>query len=392
MSFTRNRYDPITNHIKELELKARGDDIVYLNMNIGIGQSGSVAVPATVSIAASTPIIENPQDYYCSIVRLETPQLNIPIGYAKVVEPVVNVNETVYTFSLEWNGNLFSSTVQWICPINNYPVPVAGPLQVKSPYYFIQNYQQFINLWNTALLDCFTQMQAVNPIPSGAEPNFYYNPTTQVIELYAESQYYDENLSVPIYIYCSGELTPYIDGFDYQIDNLGSSNKKIKFNLRTTPSVTLALNTVEINSITYIKSQQEFTNGQVYWNALKRIVITSSMNIVQESGVSTRSINTLTSGQNVTQLNILTDFIPDTSGAAGSAKSTYVYNASALWRLFTFNQKTALVDISVSMLWIDADGYAWNLLTFPGISPSIKFMFIKKSLINLSQNGNIGRL
>jgi len=393
---SRQNFDPIQKHIKELESRAKAEDIIYFNLTMGVGQRGSESVNAQISAASNTPIIAHPDEYYCSIVRLEVPLLNIPIGYAHVIEPVLDVNNTVYSFSLSYNNRatVITKNVQWITPSIGYPPPPTGTAtQTKSQYYFIQSYQQFIDLWNTALSNAFTDLATAIPaVASAGAPFFYYNASNSSIELYGNSTYYDLNVVSPISIYFNGDLIPYLNGFSYTgVGGIYPLPNNLLL-LKSNPSVTIPLNNVMIGMVNYTTIVQEFTNAQCYWNSLRQVVLTTSMNIVQESSFSSASSSLLSTGQNLQQLSVLTDFYPDTTEVAGSCRSTFIYNATALWRLFQFNQKSALYNVSVSIYWIDQDGEVWPLTIFPGISPSVKFMFIRKSLIDLSQNGNLGRL
>lgn len=130
----------------------------------------------TFTEVRSSPILENPQDYFLSIVRfsLDTagsmpvvlPQINLDTSVGSLDFP----NETTYFVSMEYNDGInppvYAKKRVIFIPqsftqtgLNGTPLPPTFPLDLEkttSPYYWIQSFQYFISLINTALVDCWT--------------------------------------------------------------------------------------------------------------------------------------------------------------------------------------------------------------------------------------------
>lgn len=395
-------------------------DIVYYNLTIGTNSVGLVsntsdftASPASIVAQNTLPILDDPSQYYGSIVRLNIPQFEIPIAYFDVVTDsngnVPNINRGIYQFTLAW-GSLSTTGVRTIVQedsqnaiwtqqdFNAYPVPVNGAKLTPSNYYFVYDYETMINTWNVALKTAFDNLVASvgAPLISGQQPFFYYDPDTQKISLYSvqsTSEFrYGSNF---LQIYCNAIMENLIHGFKFFY--FTDSTKSILFNLQSYPNPSSPLNVSPLpdssgnpdpSGVPYIKVQQEYISLN-YWNMLRNIYITTTMPVQQE-GYYVGSLNN-NLGQNLLLQSTLTDYIPDLTqgGQAGIAGAQFIYNAQALWRIFQLNTNTPLMNISASIFFTDQNGNIWPLTLFVKQPCSIKFMFIKKHLISNLFKGKV---
>lgn len=372
-------------------------DIVYYNITIGTDTTGVTTEQASVIAQNTLPIIEDPSQYYGSIVRLNIPQFEIPIGYFDVAVNgsgnVPNINTGIYQFTVVWGSitaggvltNVASNTqsVTWVQQdFQASPIPQTGVPPTKSNYYFIYDYETVINIWNTALSTAYGVVQTAvgSPLTANTPPFFYYNPSTQQISLYSVQTFSEyTNSDNFLMVFANDVLEPYIHGFKYF--NFVDSVLHSLFNIQSYPNKTNAINHVTLNSVVYIQAQQEYVSLN-YWNMLRNIYITTTMPVEQEGYYIGNSNNNL--GQNLLLQSTLTDYIPDLTlgGQAGVAGSQFIYNAPSLWRIFQMNSHTPLFNISAAIYFTDQNNNVWPLLLFTKQQCNIKFMFVKKHLLS----------
>lgn len=377
------------------------EDILYYNLEIGVSNYTAQQANYTgydninnaqITAQNQIPIVTNPNDYYCSIVRMVVPQFNIPISYFDVfVDASGNVtdpNKGIYSFTLKYGTNQIHQHIYWVQQDQDYQVP-TGTKPVASEYYFIWDYQYFIDRWNEALKTAYDQLYTLvgAPLTANTPPFFMYNDATQEIELYTVKAFSDLNASGTVLeIYCNEAMEKYVFGLSAKYYR-SLEGLNMQFLVKTLPNATTPLNVQQINSVDYIVIKSQSANLS-YWNMLKNIIVTTNMPVVQESffqGYNPNSNAGMFNGsQNVLLNSILTDYIPDLTNGNGAfvASSTFIYNASSLWRLFQFSSKLPLYNINVTVYFTDYNNNSWLLRLYNKNVMSLKFMFIKKSLIS----------
>ena len=365
-------------------------DTLYYNISIdNTSQTtsglthGQNAYPVNPNIVAnnSTPILANPSEYYGSIIRFSIPCFTVPLIQFLVNTPVLDVNQGIYSFTLEYNG-IFSDQeyYTYITQIEDSPIPLVGtPLQdFSSFYYFVYGYSVWVNYQNKCLAAAFANLSGKTTLPAGSvAPYFYYEPTTQLITLYAQTSSYNTSLETPIKIYFNTVSQQYFNGFPYIEKGLGTANgADCYFIIRDVNSQ----NIETIDNIQYVAMSQEFVSLG-YLSPLKNILITTNMNVNSEVFY----INQPGTGQNNNFINVLTDFIPDLSSAGGEAgigSKIFIYNAPSLYRVFEFKTNTPLYSVSLGVSWVDQLGNIYPLYLNKGTIATIKMMFVKKTVFN----------
>lgn len=353
-------------------------NIIYYNVSISNAATNTAPISVNLSSSSQNYILQNPQEYYGSIIRCNINQFLIPISYFKVQEPVNDVNLGIYSFTLSYNNSFSEQTyLEWVPSNNATPIPPVGtPKQTKSNYYFIYSYQKFVDCMNVALKAAYANLQSVvggGTLPDDKYPYVMYNNNNQQLEIHAPETLYDSNNGNNfITIYFNTPMHQYLHGFEMNTLTYNSNNG-CNYNVvvKSLPDANIHSN-VDTNG--YLVMHQEACCLS-YWNMLRNVVITSSLNIQGE----TVSIN----AEQTESQNIITDYIPDLSGAdeALIGSKQFIYNASSLYRLFEFNSSnTPLQAVTCQIYYTDNDGNLWDLKLFPGMRCDIKFMFIKKSI------------
>jgi len=364
-------------------------DVLYYNISIDNTDSvvsglskGKYSYPENTDIVAQNtmPILENPSEWYGSIIRMEVPTFTVPLIQFITQTPIVNptdIDRGVNTFTLEYNGT-FSNQVNFIFTnqVNDAPIPpYPTTTQTFSSYYFIYSYSVWIDIMNTALATAFADLQSKT---SGAlstcnVPFFNYNPQTQLISLYGDAAFFDQSLNNKVLIYFNSVSSQYFNGFVFNESTIGSNNGADCFFIIKNRN---GLNRQTVNNILYNVSTQEFV-GLGYLSQLKRIVVSTNMNIISEMDY----LNNPSSLQNVNYQNVLTDYIPDLSGPteAGIVSKIFIYNAPSLYRVFEFKDRTPMYSVSLRVFWTDQLGNTYPLQLAKGLNASFKMMFIKKT-------------
>jgi hypothetical protein len=272
-------------------------------------------------------------------------------------------------------------------------IPKVGtPTQTFSSYYFMYYYTTMINMMNTALATATASLNTLSGL-SFIAPFFLYDSETQLISLYADSATFANSLANPVKIWFNNATWNFLVGFnaDVYFDNNQTFN-----NPNGTDNLILIQNNYGLNlqsmtvpsNYTAIKTTTQY-NAYGYWAFLKSIYITTSMNIQNEIFF----INNTSSTQNVNYIGVLTDYLPDlsqtgTGGGAGIGNQIFIYNATSLYRMFSFNQKTPLYNFNLGVVFADTYGNTYPLILDKGMEASFKFMFIKKN-IYATMNKNI---
>lgn len=139
------------------KIEQSSPDTVYFNVDIPYNDVDPANAPAVYQSQLSQPILFNPQDYYCSVVRFQVSGTNIPILIARIQPyPNQDANQTIYSVGMGYNGGFSPETfVRYVQYDFTYPIPtppmVAGATVDYTPYYYIYQYQTFLNMINTAL-------------------------------------------------------------------------------------------------------------------------------------------------------------------------------------------------------------------------------------------------
>jgi len=149
----------------------------------------------------SNPILDNPSNYFVSVVRfsLETPSL--PLFIPSIELPSTDANNLnyfitmgVYDATATWRE--VQQQLIWTPEDLNAVKPNPASFQnMEGDYYHCYSYTHFIyNVVNKALADCYRGLALI--IGAGLNPNFQpymtWDSTTDKATLWANAQYFDQ--------------------------------------------------------------------------------------------------------------------------------------------------------------------------------------------------------
>ena len=199
-------------------------DRVYLNV---ILQNESLFSPTEIPVFAAEvnyqlndPIIDNCEDYYLAAESYTIPISNVPV-WIPDIKPYAppyfntNINETLYSFTMTYNGISSGETfIQFISQNPNKFVQPLGPSQIfqdrNTTYYDVYTYTQFVYILNQGLIQTFNNLNANIPLPTTDIPYFIYDEENIIFCLIANKNFYNTFGPNPITIYCNYYLFEYI--------------------------------------------------------------------------------------------------------------------------------------------------------------------------------------
>jgi hypothetical protein len=324
--------------------KESGDDVVYYTAYLT--NTTDEVIPVDYNTTEVNPVIEDTSTYYCSVVNVNLPRTGAYIfGFSDVVK---------YYVSIVVGGVPFTTEVLY--ESRGDPFQNVSLDQEQG----IWTVKQFLDMINTAIGTSFTNSSATGNVPYVVEEA---DGSFTVIQ----SQVTDGTL---YFNYALGNkflgldmtFNSYTDFLGYEVLNKDYGNNA--FNTGTPEA-------------TFHNSQTG--NLQQLWDDINYIFVTSdTLPCVKEFiGTDDYSSGALSS--------IIADFTNIKS--TGYDRTDWNYSAGAGFRLIDMYSSGSLRKIGFSAKGQIADGRVFRLRILPGYTCSVKFMFIKKSLVkNLSAN------
>jgi len=363
-------------------------DRIYYNFIIGEKIDTNPLFDARFQQNLDDVFINNPSDYYLSVVRFSIPCQNIPIFIPEIQPyPNTNVNNTVYSLSLEYNGFSSGQTfVQFVSGNPNVPInsitPSSPLANTSSIYYWIYNYQEFIDMVNNTFVTAFNTLDvASGGLPVGSEaPYFEFDSATQLISLVAQRQFYDRTLLNPINIFMNYKLFVYYDGIE--VNYLGTGSNSYAANGKDVQFIVKDLKNNWYNPSfvppasppDYYKMTQDFPN-LVTWNVFKSLQITSNMIPIREEYAP--ALQSAGSSNTESQI-FLKDFEPVLNNG-GDSRGILYFVLDGPYQLINLMSTTPLTKLDMSLYWVDRFGRKFLLQCPYNQVISVKIVFIKKS-------------
>ena len=333
-------------------------------------------------------ILVNPSDYYLTVSRFSIPAAEIPIFICDIVDNQPNPNLTPYTFTIEYNSNIYQSTVIYASQSLSLPTPPSPiPVQVvNTEYYYIYTYSRAITLFNQAIEAAWNIAKGADTNVGNYAPYFYYDVDTQKVSLITEFSY-SNPLGAKL---CTNSFTfeKFFNGFNnsFNANNVGyeycfqiEKNPTINYYSRPgfvepTPVIPTLPPTAPIPPPDpyFLIQTQNWRSTQLWASLIDIVFLTGSVPVTYEY---TQSANSEGSAQFTP---ILTDFEPYIEDA-GDPRSILSYFPQGPYRLIDLNSNTPLKRFDFTIFWKDKKGRLFPLVIPEGQNVNVKFLFIKKS-------------
>ena len=154
----------ISNDHKQITVDS---DIIYYNILMTSKHNEFFSL-AEYDVTLTQAIIDNPSDYYLSVIRFSVDGSTIPIFICPVIpDPITptNVNNTPFVITMNYLGITYSTNLQFIPHNNTYqPAPPGvGYQDFSTSYYYVYYYTQFLRMINNGFTLLISQIVAANP-------------------------------------------------------------------------------------------------------------------------------------------------------------------------------------------------------------------------------------
>lgn len=377
----------------------------------------------------SQSLMDNPSDYFLSVIRFSIDASVIPLFICPIVLNQPDPNLTPFVVSFMYNNILYSQNVIYVPDDNSSPPPITVPQNTTSSfYYYVYFYSSFINMVNTALTTAFAKLTTAVPSLSSVPPPYYiYDTSTQLISLIVPNiviagvnlfltQYSANGTpalpqnSGTIYMFLNLQLFSFFDGIEaynyispssvstpiypdflmifrdlknnYYYPPQNVSNYPITNQTLTSISTLDTTNTAYTDSYTvqphwFIFTQQYHIVSS--WDSLSSIVFITQSIPVQKEYIPTLPFNNNGNIVGSSNRSILADFVPELT-LAGEQRERFVYTAN-VFRLISLNSQIPLYKIDLQLFWTDRLQNLYPMRINYSQVDTIKLMFIKKELV-----------
>jgi hypothetical protein len=382
-------------------------DNVYIDIKVS-NNGESNAVLMTYTQQKSEAIVDNPSEYYLSLVRWKVPGANFPILIMPIVEGQPDPNLSAYTVTLETavdtvQRNLYYTERSFDTPPAQDPLN-ANPRQIVSSYYFIYEYQHVLDMVNQALYSAWFNLLG-KPVGSEA-PYMVYDVADGVFSLVAQLSQYGvdilatpiENPAIPptydadIKIFFNSKLQKLFNGLAVKYFDNTTLGRDAQILVADYKNNTWPLqNTLAFFPSPYVFIKQQYSSISS-WSPVQQILFQTSLIPIQAEYT---SVNRLTLGGTVTApvtnsyKKILTDFEPLEDTTNKDVRQTLQYYPQGPYRLIDLTGTNPLQAVDLFVTWIDVFGNEYYATVPPYEEFTAKLLFVHRSLYKEHPGSNL---
>ena len=341
-------------------------DFIYFNITIA-NTSTTASMLAQTTVNRTSNILDNPSQYYLSVIRYKIPANDTPI----FIWPHSGGVETPrYYVTISYGGNDYTQLVTWVPTLQN----VAA---TYDAYWYVTSYQHVIDLINTALNLAFQAAKTANPgMPPINSPFLTYDSTNYLFTMNAAEAYNNAAGAVATAeIYFNSLLWQFFESSQLKTYTPGHATvKNAYFSIKNNGNNQRTVDHPVTGVSTDIYEMTQEANTLYMWNDIRGLAITSSsipVTLEQNSNTSAE-----TDGLNY---NIISDFDINTERGPDARTDIY-YVPQAQWRFADMISTSPLRSIDVKIFWVDRLGRLYDLYLQPLRGADIKIMFRKKNI------------
>jgi hypothetical protein len=367
---------------------------IYMDLDVINNDFSSATKPQLrFEETRNTPFLPGDSaDYFCSIIRFNIQTGNsLPVFIPRIQTGQPDVNKTIYTVTFKYANHKITVPIMYEPEDQTAPLPAPPTVKqdISSAYYFVYNYQHFINLVNTALKNAWSTLPSSlstiwdSAFDKAVAPFFDYDVGTNRVILSA-----DERLGKPVSgtmfleLQFNERLYELFAGLPSRlaIDN-SLPYYRISIIDRTYNKVAQKVIVNNVTETIYMLQVYQEMSSIALWNPVSSIVFASSLlPIVPTQTSAPKDLggnNLVSGGNNSNLLPTLSDF-----SIAVDANNQYrpmvEYNPGAEYRLIDVNSTMNLNRIDIIVYWKDRHGTLHPFNLQPGCSASVKLMFRRK--------------
>lgn len=345
-----------------MSYKSYTSDHVYFNVVI-TNNSSVVPIKAEFDSVLTSALLDNPSDYYCSIVRFTVPLQQVPIFIFQ---------DGLYSVTIS-NGATDFQTILTYVP--SY-FPNLNPMPPDNR--MVYSYQQFLDSINNALRSSFI----ASALP-GVAPYMTYDPVTGLFSLNAVTTFHNNaftDINQPIKVWFNTNLWSFFNNFEKIYNGnsptaFNTNGKNYNIIIKPTGNNEIIIPATFGGPTPGFGMSQEFQSLSS-WNTVRQLAFfTNSIPIRTEAIPNTFNSNsTIQSYQP-----ILTDF----QLSLDVPLRTYAqYVPTSEYRLVDMIGTNELKRINLIVFWQDKNNALYPIYIDPLDSLSVKILFRRKNLLH----------
>lgn len=368
-----------------MSFNRRPIDNIYYNIRVN-GNIDNTLTPCMFKEQRTIPIVDNPSDFYFSVIRYNIPTSTIPLLIVPVRDN--DPTKTVYSVSLSYNGFSSSQTfIRWIPTLTQsgsallstpkFAIPTSGTYaNPEDGYYYCNSYTYFMGLVNQAFNSAFADLSGQTSLPVGAVAPYYtYDGKSKLFTLVAPASVYDVNkVATPINIFMNNDLWNLFGAVSSQIflnpSQIGNDRQ-----------ILMASDVANVDSSGNIQFLQEYVSI-CQWCAMKSIVITTNTIPIVSEGIPAVNTNYTPANSQVgssAYLPIISSYdCLITSAGYEDFQSLIQFSPSGPYKLIDLIGNNPLSNFDVQVYWQDTYGGLHQLYLMPFESCTMTFVFIRK--------------
>jgi len=248
------------------------------------------------------------------------------------------------------------------------------------PHGSIMSYQQLLISINAAYAAAYALIPVIDRPAGSQAPQFIWNPTTQLIELFVDPSY----VGVPpaLQIAMTQDLQTLLNGFVYNFQDVTIGPYAIVITtqdalIQPAPAARVGLpqSLDPLPAILYKVNQQ--ATMMCVWNTVRSVIILSSLIPARPEFVPTSTLVSNNSVSSATQ-RIISDFLLPPEDNPLQGRCVLEYLPTAEYRMIDLRGKSPMYSIDLQMVWTDFRGRQYPLILKPGATFAVKIMFRRK--------------
>jgi len=335
-----------------------GVDHIYFNINIK-NDNKDTYIPANYKADSEQIILDNPSDYYVSVVRFSMSGDNLPFFY-------FDPSPLAYSVTLSYGGQDFQ---------------VGITLPASPDGNAVYNYQRFTDGINNALITARAQLAAAFPGVCPFPPVLILDITTQLFSIYFPTVGFTGILPVRLYFntrlwtFFQSFYTTYVSdvaqpaGKDAELIVRDTGNNYVVVDVPPAGSNGVFLSPAKLAGSTYLKATQEY-KALYLWDRIEAVYFSAI-------GLPARSEYLPAIDGKTNQTPILTDLLPPVTEGP-DLRSVYQYNPQGNYRLIDLTSNTPLKSFGLQIYYRTTEGIVYPVFITPGSVVSVKLLFVRK--------------
>ncbi len=332
-------------------------------------------IPFIYRETSSQVIIDEPKNFYLSVVRFQIPGQLIPlffnVGYNGGVDP----NKTFRSVTITLGASNQQVFLIYVPQDLTIPVPTPPLNQNNIGYYAMRSYQQIVDQINVALASAFAALPPPVLVPALVAPYMTYNPETQLFSLIVDQRY----VSSGIHIFMNNDLYQlFLPTFDSILNGYDKAfGKDVEILIKDNKN-----NSFSSGGINYFEMKQESrsVNNIIQFRTI--VLTINNVPIRYEAVPATTQSNSVQNNF----LPILTDFIPVFENDANSFQTNIVYYPTAEYRLVDIVGDTPIKQLEIRAFWGDRYENLFPIMIPAHEKGSIKILFRNRKLYYNEKN------